>query len=185
METNLLKDLWLRVYRATGDRKVATDRIGRPQTTVEWWIQDDAAFRAERDKIAETWHAILSDDFKALGVEALDTVRDLLEYPWTSDELKFKISQWILKTQNVGMEKADLRQGAPAGGGGRVNVTVNLPPMITAPTPTSVALTTPVIHMEPVDLKEAYTEGDEMAREYTMSAEEEAELEEGEEGDGE
>lgn len=116
-ELHHLKKLWLKLYRATGNQ-IACERIERLPNTVERWLTDDRAFREERDKIRDTWDGLLNGRFAALGEEAVEVVKEILENPLTDDALKIKVAQWVLKSQGIGVEKSKttMEHAGPNGG---------------------------------------------------------------------
>ncbi len=112
------KAIWLRVFRTTGDFKLASAAAGRHPQTIETWTRKDPVFRELREGLTAVWGALLDTDFKSLGVKAVETVRWLLEN--AEDEgLKAKIAQWILKSQSVGVVRAatlGIEHSGPGGG---------------------------------------------------------------------
>ena len=118
IELHHLKKSWLKLYRATGHVGLACELIDRLPNTVERWLTEDLAFREERDKIRAMWDELLNDEFRALGRQALEALEDLLDSPLTSDKVRFKAIQWILKSQGIGVEqpKAVAPHARPSGG---------------------------------------------------------------------
>ena len=112
-----LKKLWLRLYRATGNVLLSCERVGRYPSTIEYWTSSDPEFKASREEIKDIWGSLLNSDFNALGAKALLMVETLLDDNLTNKELRFKISQWILKSQGVGVEKAVAVEHSGPGGG--------------------------------------------------------------------
>ncbi len=111
------KKLWLRIFRATGNFKQSCEVVRRRPSTVGKWMIDDPDFRAERDKIKEVWRDLLNSGFTALGEEALKVVQEILESSLADKDLRFKVAQWVLKSQGVGQDKPKTLEHTGPGGG--------------------------------------------------------------------
>lgn len=113
------KAFFLRVFQSTGNFATACTAAGRHPQTIETWTRKDPVFRERREELAAVWRALLDTNFKALGIQALETVRVILEAPEADPALRAKLAQWILKSQSVGVEKVatlGVEHSGPGGG---------------------------------------------------------------------
>lgn len=123
MEKKKLKELWLRLYRVTGNTQVASDHIGTRWITVLGWLNEDAEMKARRDDIKNTWDGLLKGRFKALGGESVSVVEEILEDKDADPALRVKIAQWVLKSQGVGVEQSRTAVEHSGPGGGPIPIT--------------------------------------------------------------
>ena len=122
MEKKKLKDLWLRLYRVSGNTQVASDRVGKRWITVLGWLNEDEQMRATRDSIRDTWDGLLKGRFKALGDESVKVVEGILEDSDADPALRVKIAQWVLKSQGVGVERSATSAEHSGPGGGPIPI---------------------------------------------------------------
>lgn len=118
MEKKKLKDLWIRLYRVTGNTQIASDRIGTRWITVLGWLNDDEEMRGKRDEIKSTWQGLLKGKFTSLGAESVGVVEEVLQDEDADPALRIKVAQWVLKSQGVGVERSStsVEHSGPGGG---------------------------------------------------------------------
>ncbi len=136
-----LKRLWLRLYRACGNQKIACERVGRAQRAIEGWCDFDPEFRSARKKIRQGWNEFLEMKFTALGEKAVNTVESILDGVHVSPEIKLKASMAVLKSQGIGVEqvKTFVEHSGPGGGPIPITgITVMLQPQRELPSPDAI-----------------------------------------------
>lgn len=109
------KKLFLRVYRLTGDSKIACERVDRHPATVWRWAKDDPAFESAIDHIAAQWVDLLDRNLKNLDLKAIEVIRDTLEQS-TDLRLRAEIAVKVLKSHGYMPDKATLEHTGPGGG---------------------------------------------------------------------
>ena len=114
--TNKNKQLFLALYKATGDPKLSGRLAGvngraLHRATVFRWTQNDPAFKKEMAEIAVLHRSIAAGEFNALHSKAVQVIDDLLtpgpnrEYIDTA--IAFRTAQWQLKSQGIGIERTE------------------------------------------------------------------------------
>ena len=95
-EKEAAKRHWLRVYRVTGDMRLASSMVGRHVVTVWWWGRNDPLFKAEWGRLRESWAAVMEERMGGLAMEAVEVLGESMRQ--TKDKrVRAEVALGVLK----------------------------------------------------------------------------------------
>ena len=78
-QTRQAKKLFLRVYRLTGNTRIACERVDRHRDMIMLWKRNDPAFRAEMEDVKGMWKALHEGSLENLTLKAVSVFEQAME----------------------------------------------------------------------------------------------------------
>ncbi|KKL08279.1 hypothetical protein LCGC14_2577480, partial [marine sediment metagenome] len=119
-DTARTKELWLRIYKVTGNAKVTTERVGIKLPTFHQWKTTDADFRGKLDILNVMWSDLLTGrvvDLAHKAYRVLELKLDMaLEDGAKIDASTVDIAMALLKSQGKITDKSTVEHTGKGGG---------------------------------------------------------------------
>ena len=119
-DTARTKELWLRIYKVTGNAKVTTERVGINHSTFYDWKEHDATFRQRLDILNIMWGELLTTAVANLNLKAYRVLElkldNALEEGAKIDASTVDIAITLLKSQGKITDKSIVEHTGKGGG---------------------------------------------------------------------
>ncbi len=119
-DSDRTKELWLRIYKVTGNAKVTTERVGISLPTFYQWKTHDADFRGKLDILNVMWSELLTGrvvDLAHKAYRVLELKLDMaLEEGAKIDASTVDIAMALLKSQGKISDRSIVEHTGEGGG---------------------------------------------------------------------